>query len=371
MAKAASRNKLVYDILLEVDVQDKHLTRTVAVSADAILPEMYRAFQGSLAADYISEHDIEHKGTEYINGRGSRTSLRSILSVEDVFVCRNLIANTLAPATVLRAYEVTSRRHYPKVLAGEGALRPRSSFDIRTSTWSAQGAVKGNYPARKEFSANVGDIPADENLASILESLGGEFTTVAGLEGFFVALLCGPPIMPTMYLSLLLGELPQFASLDEMNRVIGVLMSYHNRMIKHLNASHVPSLEPIGGVAPSLTDVKAWSGGFYRGMELASDAWKPILRHPDIHMTLSMLYAYAFEDEDNLMSKVLNEESRQAVDARYILSRAVLDLYAFCKRHFSGITMERSPIRRDTEKMGRNSACSCGSGKKYKRCCGS
>lgn len=28
------------------------------------------------------------------------------------------------------------------------------------------------------------------------------------------------------------------------------------------------------------------------------------------------------------------------------------------------------PIVRETEKVGRNSPCTCGSGKKYKKCCG-
>jgi uncharacterized protein YecA (UPF0149 family) len=28
------------------------------------------------------------------------------------------------------------------------------------------------------------------------------------------------------------------------------------------------------------------------------------------------------------------------------------------------------PIRRDTPKVGRNDPCPCGSGKKYKKCCG-
>jgi preprotein translocase subunit SecA len=29
-----------------------------------------------------------------------------------------------------------------------------------------------------------------------------------------------------------------------------------------------------------------------------------------------------------------------------------------------------APIRRDTPKVGRNEPCPCGSGKKYKNCCG-
>jgi preprotein translocase subunit SecA len=31
---------------------------------------------------------------------------------------------------------------------------------------------------------------------------------------------------------------------------------------------------------------------------------------------------------------------------------------------------KKSPIKRDTPKVGRNDPCPCGSGKKYKKCCG-
>jgi len=30
----------------------------------------------------------------------------------------------------------------------------------------------------------------------------------------------------------------------------------------------------------------------------------------------------------------------------------------------------REPVKRDTQKVGRNDMCPCGSGKKYKNCCG-
>lgn len=32
--------------------------------------------------------------------------------------------------------------------------------------------------------------------------------------------------------------------------------------------------------------------------------------------------------------------------------------------------VSKEPTKRDVDKVGRNEACSCGSGKKYKRCCG-
>ena len=38
-------------------------------------------------------------------------------------------------------------------------------------------------------------------------------------------------------------------------------------------------------------------------------------------------------------------------------------------REVAARSLERTPRRRDGRKVGRNEACPCGSGKKYKRCC--
>ena len=36
----------------------------------------------------------------------------------------------------------------------------------------------------------------------------------------------------------------------------------------------------------------------------------------------------------------------------------------------AALNAKAKPIRRDEPKVGRNDACPCGSGKKYKKCCG-
>ncbi|PYJ11682.1 MAG: hypothetical protein DMF06_01870, partial [Verrucomicrobia bacterium] len=36
----------------------------------------------------------------------------------------------------------------------------------------------------------------------------------------------------------------------------------------------------------------------------------------------------------------------------------------------SDLKLDLAPVRRDTPKVGRNEPCPCGSGKKFKNCCG-
>jgi preprotein translocase subunit SecA len=51
------------------------------------------------------------------------------------------------------------------------------------------------------------------------------------------------------------------------------------------------------------------------------------------------------------------EEMREEASQDYIMSRGEQ-------------TAETSTVKRDTKKVGRNDPCPCGSGKKYKKCCG-
>ena len=72
--------------------------------------------------------------------------------------------------------------------------------------------------------------------------------------------------------------------------------------------------------------------------------------------------AAAAAGEDWLAGTEL-EQMRKECEAR--LPQVVTDIYRFWIARRSVKT-----IRHETPKLGRNDACPCGSGKKYKKCCG-
>ncbi len=74
-----------------------------------------------------------------------------------------------------------------------------------------------------------------------------------------------------------------------------------------------------------------------------------------------------------------DEEGTVEFRARYRDKRGRLQTHhevsAFAKaegewRFKDALTPEQEPVRRDSAKVGRNDPCSCGSGRKYKKCCG-
>jgi preprotein translocase subunit SecA len=72
--------------------------------------------------------------------------------------------------------------------------------------------------------------------------------------------------------------------------------------------------------------------------------------------TLGALFRIQLVQEDEIDRQALARKQQQQEEAMQL-------------RHGEGPT-EQQPVRREGEKVGRNAPCPCGSGKKYKKCCG-
>lgn len=73
------------------------------------------------------------------------------------------------------------------------------------------------------------------------------------------------------------------------------------------------------------------------------------------------------EENDN------NEEAtRQAYEAIPAAGAALHEHFRPAREHSfnPGGSVQTLPLRQDAPKVGRNDPCPCGSGKKFKRCCG-
>jgi preprotein translocase subunit SecA len=72
--------------------------------------------------------------------------------------------------------------------------------------------------------------------------------------------------------------------------------------------------------------------------------------------TISTLFMIKIASEDDVDREALEKRKRQQSEMR--LSRG------------RDAEQAQQPLKREGEKIGRNSPCPCGSGKKYKKCCG-
>ncbi|MDE2259034.1 MAG: SEC-C domain-containing protein, partial [Betaproteobacteria bacterium] len=120
--------------------------------------------------------------------------------------------------------------------------------------------------------------------------------------------------------------------------------------------------------------IDEWCSGFMKGILLDSKDWLPVLVGKGDWLSNIILYGTEAGWEA-LQKKDLSLDEHKAIADG--LAGTVCQIHAFWmeqrERKFaageSPEVMQRQPIR-DTNKVGRNDPCPCGSGKKYKYCHG-
>jgi uncharacterized protein len=208
------------------------------------------------------------------------------------------------------------------------------------------------------------------------------------LDGFLAAVVLTPEmILPSQWLPWVWDmekaeDSPKFASIEEAGRISGYIMRHYNTVMQSINEGWFDPLL-IDLVQPDeseFLDAEGWCAGFMLGITLFGDAWQTV-REKHIEMVAPMMLLGTEDGWDILKSS--DDEKRSIQDAYEAIPTAVAVLHAHFKpqrdqvtnAHVSGakrITSAdtSSPFKRGDVKIGRNDPCPCGSGKKYKKCCG-
>ncbi len=210
-------------------------------------------------------------------------------------------------------------------------------------------------------------------LDALLESLAPEDSmTLEEVDGFLAALACCTEQVPMdEYLGLVLGldadaALPQGAELAELRR----LLETHRLAV-------LGQLYEAQGFAPVLgydeqgvAQGNAWAIGFLRGMAVRPDAWAPLDDDEEAEDILDPMMRLAAEiepDEDGEPGEAIPDDERASVIEAMFDS--VMDINEFFRERRER-SLAPATRRRAGEKVGRNDPCPCGSGRKFKLCCG-
>ncbi len=212
-----------------------------------------------------------------------------------------------------------------------------------------------------------------DRLGNFLEGCkGGKAMNVEQLDGFFAALIAGPEnVMPSEYnRELFGGETPEFSSLDEANELLGLLMRHWNDIAETLlkGEVYVPLLlEDEDGVAHG----NDWARGFMRGMAMRHDGWAELVndeKHGGCLIPMMML-CHEHDEDPEMRPETISPEKREEVIAH--MAAGLLQAYRYFREQRQvSASAHASDLRGNAPKVGRNDPCPCGSGKKYKRCCG-
>jgi uncharacterized protein len=212
-----------------------------------------------------------------------------------------------------------------------------------------------------------------DRLGDFLKSCkGGQAMSLEELDGFFAALIAGPEVvMPSEYnRELFGGEAPEFSSLEEAKDILGLLNRHWNTIAGTLfkGEIHVPMIfEDEKGELRG----NDWARGFMRGMHMRHEGWAELVNDEKYGGSLiPMMMLYHEHDENPEMSpEPITPEKREQVIA--LTAAGLMNAYEyFRKQREDDLGVDAPDPRRSTPKIGRNDPCPCGSGKKYKKCCG-
>jgi uncharacterized protein len=110
-------------------------------------------------------------------------------------------------------------------------------------------------------------------------------------------------------------------------------------------------------------------------MELRNKDWTPLVDDDENGGSLVPIFALAHEHDPDRDMRSYDKPVSPELREKLIIgaAAAVMRIYRyFQKRRFTATyaTGNSTTYQRTTTKVGRNEACPCGSGKKYKQCCG-
>ena len=204
----------------------------------------------------------------------------------------------------------------------------------------------------------------------------GDAMSATELQALFCAIASGPSVIPpSVWMSVALGEEPDYESLEQARAALDLVMRYYNSVVHALMRGEL--IEPIiyGETEEERAEAyAAWADAYMDGMDLSEPDWFEAVDSDEEadHLaeelfTLEILNGLVEED-----ARVRGEpwpEGEQAEElmeaAREDLPHAVLALHRFWLAKRGTAT-----VRRDQPKVGRNDPCPCGSGRKFKHCCG-
>lgn len=230
-----------------------------------------------------------------------------------------------------------------------------------------------------DMMAPLSDEELDELSQFLLEVADDEAMTLDMLDGYLHAIAIGPEtVMPRQWLPKVWGDeagamLPPAEDTEQLNHILGLVMRHYNSILWGFEQR--PSLvAPLWGTfqyaasAEEFDDAEIWAYGFNEGVQLSRAAWEPLFVDPvgkHYYRPIGLLGAEDFSPDQEALIRTPQQRHALAQE----IPDCLLQIHAYWLPLREAVA-ERQLAQRISTKVGRNEPCPCGSGKKFKKCCG-
>ena len=201
------------------------------------------------------------------------------------------------------------------------------------------------------------------------EATGEDAMDISMLDGFLTALAIAPEnLPPSQWLPVVWGGSMAWQSQAQADRMTTLVLRHANDILLYLR-DEPDTFEPLlyerehEGRTTAIID--EWCTGFVRGMALDEEGWRPLMEAEEGE---DMLYPILLYGTEVGWAELEANPEIAARHDEYVasLGECVLAMLAW----WLPVRKAKSTIRRDEPKVGRNDLCPCGSGEKFKKCCG-
>jgi len=210
-----------------------------------------------------------------------------------------------------------------------------------------------------------------DRLGEFLEDIGPPALNLEMMDGYFAALISGPDmVLPSEFLSQIWGEEFSFTSDEEAGEIVNLVLRHWNTISRELRRTltephvYMPVLlEDDAG----MTNANDWANGFLRGIQARPHEWHELMDSEEHGgpLLIIMLLAHEHDPDPALRSPPMAGANREELVLNLIAGLTQIYRYFEPQRQ----SRRAAPLRRTASKVGRNEACPCGSGRKYKYCC--
>lgn len=213
----------------------------------------------------------------------------------------------------------------------------------------------------------ISDITSDETM------------TLDILDGYLTAIVSGPVTLSLNdWLPGIWGSSeehkPRFVSMKQAEHILQLILRHMNGIIWMLQ-DDPEGFEPILSAFKyrnrEYMDGEGWAYGYMQGLALCREQWQPFFDDPKNEEILKPIHLLGF-DEITPEEELLTKTPKQREKLTKQIPSFVAQIYRFWLPYRQAI-YERNvakTIQRSHPKTGRNDPCPCGSGLKFKKCCG-
>ena len=195
------------------------------------------------------------------------------------------------------------------------------------------------------------------------------------LDGYMTAIVIGPTTLPpSQWFPGIWGDggkdAPVFESEDEAKFIMGLIIGHYNDLAQGIEQErHEPIFDRCD--SGEYLEAEKWASGFMKGIALCRRDWQALFddpRGPEWMAPIRLLGGGAPQEEEP--AGIATPQQRHELALKIGASVAAIHRFWLPHREASQKISLSGTYQREQPKVGRNDPCPCGSGKKFKKCCG-